>query len=238
MFTSCSIVSTNNINTIEDVDSNLVPKEIEVEEIQNTPMINFNTVDTTDFELISNNEYSFKYNSNLWSEIDPHEYDPYSVDVNSMLVNDVAKILASNITYLSNTSALDYIELLIASIPSMPLTGVTILDYDIQKVDGFQIAIIETKAGFTKADINSLIYNQIITHENVLAIGGINNLDYKPMLSQYMLIICDDTKAYTFVSDFENSASENYNKYYKGVILEAFDSIAQTLTTSIRKADY
>lgn len=240
LFTGCSIVSTNNINTVTD---EIIPVQTdfieEIEEAYTPPIMNFNKIDTSNFEIATNNEYSFKYNQDIWSEIDPYEYNQQSVDVNTMLANDVAKIIGSNITYLSNTTAQDYIDLIIASIPSIPLTGVSILDYNIETVGSYEVAIIETKAGFTKDDINELIYDQLITHENVQAIGGINYLDYRPILSQFLLVVCDDNKAYTFASAFENNTnSQIYNNYYKSIILDAFDSIVQTITTDIRQADF
>lgn len=240
VFTGCSTVSTNNIHTVTDDPFMIEPREIEDIAIEeHIPLIEFNKVDTSDYEISTNNEYSFKYNSDIWNEIEPYDYDENSVGINIVLQNDVATIIGGNLTYLSNTTSSEYIELLIASIPDMPLTGVEIVACDFQTIGNYDIALIETKAGFTKEDINDLIYDQIITHENVNAIGGVNFLDYKPILTQFSLIICDDTNAYTFVSSFEtNSNSQNFNNYYRGIILDAFDSIVQTLTTDIRYAEF
>lgn len=236
LLTSCSTVSTNNINTVtEDVPA-VQSRDIEpIEVVEHIPLIEFNKVDTSEYEISTNNEYSLKYNTDVWNEIESYDYE----GVNVVLANDVTTIIGSNITYLSDTTADEYIELMIASIPDMPLTGVEIVECEFQTYEDYNIALIETKAGFTKDDINDLIYDQIITHDNVNAIGGVNFLDYKPILTQFLLIICDDTKAYTFVSTFENNNNSRfYNNYYRNLILEGFDAIAQTITTDIRHAEF
>lgn len=237
LLTSCAFVTTTTVSTVAH-EQELV-EIIEVETIDVIDEFIFGYIDTTEFVLATNDEYCFKYNADIWNTINPLDLDEnVFVDTNIILQNDVVEIIGSNITYLSNTTAYDYFELIEASIPSIPLTGVDIISTNISQVGDYCVALFETKAGFTKTDIENLIYNQVITHENVNAIGGLNNLDYKPILSQFILIIADDFKAYTFAGAFENNPNSSYfNSYYRNITLDAFDAIVQTISTEIKSFD-
>lgn len=208
------------------------------------PSFDFGTIDTTDFSKITTDSYNFKYDSNLWNIISPYELQQKGesiLDDTCVILendNDVVQIICSDTTYLSNTSPREYFDLIITSIPNIPLTGVDIISTSYHQFNDLDIALIETKAGFTKEDIENLIYKQYITHENVNAIGGINFLDYKPILSQFVMIISQDNKAYTFLSSFENNPNSSYfNSYYKDIILQTYDSIVQTFNTTIKSFD-
>lgn len=231
---SCSPVASHTIAVVED------PPEIAIEYIEpveeELAVVEFGVVDISNFSLASNDEYSIKYNADIWNVVPAQDFE--FIDTNVILENDVVKIIGSNITYLSNTTPDDYFKLLELAIPNMPLTGVEILSNDTFNVNGLDIALIETSAGFTKTDIENLIYNQIITHENVNELGGLNFLDYRPLLSQFVLIICDDNKAYTFVSSFKNNSNSNfYNNYYRNITLDALDGIIQSISSIVKVYD-
>lgn len=241
IYTGCSSTTTSSINMLIDEENPDDFEQVDLVELIEEVIeeIVFGVVDTGDFDTITTDEYSFKYNADVWNaysrlEINENEL----VDTNVVLENDVVKIIGSDVTYLSNTTSQEYFGIITASIPSMPLTGVDILATNIYDVNGLSVALIETKAGFTKDDIETLIYKQVLSHENVNAIGGLNNLDYKPMLSQFLLIICDDEKAFTFASSFANNPNSSYfNNYYRNLTLQAFDSIIQTINTNIKTYD-
>lgn len=236
--TGCSLTNMSSINTLAD-EVELVEEIQQVEVAEVIEPFEFGVVDTLEFGTITTDEYEFLYNPDIWNayaglEISSDEL----VDACVVLENDIVKIIGSNISYLSNTTAKEYFELIIATIPSMPLTGVEIISTTTHQVGELSVALIETSAGFTKEDIETLIYKQVLTHENVNAMGGLNNLDYKPILSQFLLIICDDTKAYTFAASFSNNPNSSYfNSYYKNITLQAFDGIVQTINTNIKTYD-
>lgn len=234
LLASCSPVASHTIAVVEDQPE--VATEYIEPALQEPEVIEFGVVDISNFSLASNDEYSIKYNADIWNVVPIDEFE--FVDTNVILENDVVKIIGSNITYLSNTTPDDYFALLEAAIPSMPLTGVEILSNNTFNINGLDVALIETSAGFTKTDIENLIYNQIITHENIDELGGLNFLDYRPLLSQFVLIICDDTKAYTFVSSFKNNSNSNfYNNYYRDITLQALDGIIQSISSIVRVYD-
>lgn len=238
-FTSCSYVTTTNVHVVDDFEDELVLEQI-VNTVAQVDEIELGVVDTSDFALATTDEYGFKYNPDVWNVFYPYDFDEGELllDTAVVLKNDVVEIIGATTTYLSNTTSQDYFELLIASIPSMPLTGVDILSTTFEQVGDFDVALIETKAGFTKDDIERLIYKQELTHENINTIGGLNYLDYKPLLSQFLLIVSDGEKAYTFVSSFENNVNSNYfNAYYRNLSLTALDSIVQTIYTNSKPND-